>query len=268
MLKKGFSSRVRQQRNASLPPRRSAFLRLANAAAGSSKNITPKLLSTTSKFPAWNVCSWASTTSNLTLATSAAAASRRASATWTRDKSAPRACPLGVARAARMVVSPQPHPISRKFAPSRVCAAASNRLVNRPLIRSCRSRCSMKYRPLAPFQSSACFAFTATKATLYRPPPSRNRCPVRRSRRSCCTTDASDDRPAPAARPCRPRRWPLEGIAHHQLAPAMQRDRVVAVGRAAEAHGALLQVAADRRPVLFERLKGQDAGTWCRGPTH
>ena len=40
-------SRVRQQKNASLPPRRSAFPRLANAAAGSSKYITPKLLSTT-----------------------------------------------------------------------------------------------------------------------------------------------------------------------------------------------------------------------------
>jgi hypothetical protein len=48
----GFPSRVRQHRNASLPPRRTAFLRLANAAAGSSKNITPKLLSTRSKTPA------------------------------------------------------------------------------------------------------------------------------------------------------------------------------------------------------------------------
>jgi len=56
MVNKGFSSRVRQQTNASLPPRRSAFLRLANAAAGSSKNITPKLLSTTSKLPAPNEC--------------------------------------------------------------------------------------------------------------------------------------------------------------------------------------------------------------------
>jgi hypothetical protein len=52
----GFSSRVRQHRNAGRPPRRSAFLRLPNAAAGSSKNITPKLLSTTSKIPAPNGC--------------------------------------------------------------------------------------------------------------------------------------------------------------------------------------------------------------------
>jgi hypothetical protein len=32
----------------------SALLRLPNAAAGSSKNMTPNLLSTTSKIPAWN----------------------------------------------------------------------------------------------------------------------------------------------------------------------------------------------------------------------
>jgi hypothetical protein len=77
--KKGFSSRVRQHRNASLPPRRSAFRGLPNAAAGSSKNIVPKLLSTTSKMPAWNGCTWASATSNLALVTPAQAASRRAS---------------------------------------------------------------------------------------------------------------------------------------------------------------------------------------------
>lgn len=53
----------------------------ANAVAGSSKNMTPKLLSTTSKIPAPNGCTWASTTSNLALMTPAAAASRRASAT-------------------------------------------------------------------------------------------------------------------------------------------------------------------------------------------
>jgi hypothetical protein len=60
---------------------------LPNAAAGSSKNITPKLLSTTSKLPAPNGCTWASATSNLALAAPAAAASRRASATWIREKS-------------------------------------------------------------------------------------------------------------------------------------------------------------------------------------
>ena len=53
--------------------------------------------------------------------------------------------------------------------PSWICAAASNRAVSRPRIRSHRSRCSMKCLPLAPFQSSACSAFTATKDTLYRP---------------------------------------------------------------------------------------------------
>jgi len=87
----GFSSRVRQHRNAGRPPRRSAFLRLPNAAAGSSKNITPKLLSTTSKIPAPNGCTWTSATSNLALAAPAAAASRRASATRIREKSALRA---------------------------------------------------------------------------------------------------------------------------------------------------------------------------------
>ena len=54
--KDGFSSRVRQQGIASLPPRRSAFLKLANAAAGSSKNMTPRLLSSTSKTPVPNGC--------------------------------------------------------------------------------------------------------------------------------------------------------------------------------------------------------------------
>ena len=169
MVNKGFSSRVRQQTNASLPPRRSAFLMLANAAAGSSKNITPKLLTTTSKLPAWNGCTCASATLNLALVTPAAAASRRASAIWIREKSAPRACPLPVARAARMVVSPQPHPMSRTFSPTWIPAPASNRAVSRPFIRSCRSRCSMNSRPLAPFQSSACSAFTITTATLHRP---------------------------------------------------------------------------------------------------
>src|ERR1700722_15784809 len=53
-VRTGFSARVRQHRNASLPPRRSAFRRLPNAAAGSSKNMTPKLLTTTSKAPGWN----------------------------------------------------------------------------------------------------------------------------------------------------------------------------------------------------------------------
>jgi hypothetical protein len=55
------------------------------------------------------------------------------------------------------------------FSPSWICAAASNRALSRPSIRSCRSRCSMNSRPLAPFQSWACSAFTATKATLHRP---------------------------------------------------------------------------------------------------
>lgn len=39
--------------------------------------------------------------------------------------------------------------------PVLTCAAASNRAVSRPSIRSCRSRCSMNSHPLAPFQSSA-----------------------------------------------------------------------------------------------------------------
>jgi hypothetical protein len=43
----------------------------------------------------------------------------------------------------------------------------------------------MNSRPLAPFQSSACSAFTATKATLHRPQSSLDRCPMRRSVRSC-----------------------------------------------------------------------------------
>ena len=139
-------------------------------------NITPRLLSTTSKIAAPNGCTWASATSNLALATPAAAASRRASATWIREKSAPRACPLRVARAARMVISPQPHPTSRTFSPSSICAAASNRARSRPSIRSCRSRCSMNSRPLAPFQSLACSAFTATNDTLLRPQPCLDRC--------------------------------------------------------------------------------------------
>jgi hypothetical protein len=122
---------VRQQRNTSLVSHRTAFLRLMKAAAGSSKNMTPKLLSTTSKLPAWNGCTWASATSNVALATPTAAVSRRASATWIRDKSAPRAYPPRVARAARMVVSPQPHPMSRTFSPSSICAPASNRAVSR-----------------------------------------------------------------------------------------------------------------------------------------
>lgn len=36
--------------------------------------------------------------------------------------------------------------------------------------RSCRACCSMNSRPLAPFQSSACSAFTPTKRTLHRRP--------------------------------------------------------------------------------------------------
>lgn len=39
--------------------------------------------------------------------------------------------------------------------PVLTCAAASNRAVSRPSIRSCRSRCSTNSHPLAPFQSSA-----------------------------------------------------------------------------------------------------------------
>ena len=54
-----------------MPPRR---LLLPNAAAGSSKNITPNLLSTTSKIPVPKGCTWASATSNLALAAPAAAA--------------------------------------------------------------------------------------------------------------------------------------------------------------------------------------------------
>jgi hypothetical protein len=59
--------------------------------------------------------------------------------------------------------------MSRTFSPSWICAPASNRAVSRPRIRSHRSRCSTKGRPLGPFQASACSAFTATKDTLYRP---------------------------------------------------------------------------------------------------
>jgi hypothetical protein len=47
--------------------------------------------------------------------------------------------------------------------------AGKQSAVSRLSIRSCRSRCSMNSRPLAPFQSSACSAFTATKPTLHRP---------------------------------------------------------------------------------------------------
>jgi hypothetical protein len=76
-----------------------------------------------------------------------------------------------VARAARMVVSPQPHPMSRTFSPSWICAAASNRAVSRPRIRSHRSRCSTKCLLQGPFHTSACSEFTATKATLHRRNP-------------------------------------------------------------------------------------------------
>jgi hypothetical protein len=43
------------------------------------------------------------------------------------------------------------------------------RALSRPSIRSCRLRCSMNARPLAPFQSAACPAFTATNDTATSP---------------------------------------------------------------------------------------------------
>jgi hypothetical protein len=147
------------------PPRRTGCRR--NAAAGSSKNMTPKLLSTTSKTPAPNGCTWASATSNLAFATSAQAASRRASATWIRDKSAPTACPRPAARAARMVAPPQPHPTSRTF--SRRGSARRPAGASSVGPASAHAAHAARCRPLAQFQSSASSAFTATKATLHRP---------------------------------------------------------------------------------------------------
>ncbi len=154
-----------QQVNASRPPGRSAAAMLANAAVGSSKNITPNLEIATSKAAGGKDQVWASACSKEALEMPSRAARRRASVSITADRSTPRACPPAAARAARTVVSPQPQPMSSTDSAGWILAASSNRTVWGASIRSCRAFSATKSRPSPPFHACACAVFAVM------PPP-------------------------------------------------------------------------------------------------
>ena len=113
-----------QTSTASCPPGRRARARLANAAGGSAKNITPNRLMSTSKPAAGNGCAWASATTNSAWVSPSSAASRRAC--WTRgaDTSTPSTRPEVATRAARRVETPVPQPMSSTRSWAATAAAA------------------------------------------------------------------------------------------------------------------------------------------------
>ena len=157
-------------RNASLPPRRSALLRLANAAAGSSKNMTPRSAQHHVEAPGPEPVHLG--VDDLEPGVSDASSSGEPTrfgylnAGQVRAESVPAAGVrvlrgLSYHRSRTRCRERSPRPGSGR---RRATASSAGERT-----RSCRSRCSMKCRPLAPFQSSACSAFTGTKETLHRP---------------------------------------------------------------------------------------------------
>ena len=115
-----------QATNTTRPPSAVARRRLANAATGSSKNMTPNRLITTSKVPGANGWTWASACSNVTLAgPPSASVSALAASTMGRPMSTPSAAPEPAWRAALRVISPVPQPTSSTRSPGATRAAAS-----------------------------------------------------------------------------------------------------------------------------------------------
>ena len=110
------------------PPGATMLCRLANAVAASSKNMTPKRDSTTSK-GAPPVCQvWASATTHSTGAASAVMGRADAAAIISDDTSAATTLPwVPTSAAAARVDGPVPHPTSSTRSPGCRAAAASNR---------------------------------------------------------------------------------------------------------------------------------------------
>ena len=142
--------------SASRPPGRRARARLAKAAAGSSKNMTPKWLMTTSTTASQKGWTWASPTTNVTLARPSAAAASAAWSTIWRDRSMPRAVTPGAARAARRVASPFPHPTSSTNSSAAMAAAVSSGPTRSASAGAARAWDSAQLAPSGPFQASAC----------------------------------------------------------------------------------------------------------------
>ena len=142
--------------NASRPPGRRARARLAKAAAGSSKNITPKWLTTTSVTASQKGCTWASPETNVTLVRPSSAAASAACSTISLDRSMPRAVTPGAARAARRVAPPIPHPTSSTNSSAEMAAAVSSGPTRSASSGEARAWDSAQLAPSGPFQASAC----------------------------------------------------------------------------------------------------------------
>ena len=124
--------------NASRPPGRSARPMLVNAAAGSSKNITPNRLTAASYSPSVASSStWQSPATKRRLSTPSASASSRPRASICSDRSTPTARPVGPAAvAASRVVAPQPQPMSSTRSPGAISTVAASSWAHTASIRS------------------------------------------------------------------------------------------------------------------------------------
>ncbi len=122
----GFRSTGCQQTKARRPPGLVARARLAKAATGSSKNITPNLEATTSKWPAGSCATCASASRTSTLARPLDAARSCSRSRSGRDTSRPITRPAGPTRpASSSVVAPLPQPTSSTWSPGDAATAAS-----------------------------------------------------------------------------------------------------------------------------------------------
>jgi len=110
---------------------------LANAATGSSKNITPKRLTTASKLAGGSGWTWVSPWRNDTPAIPAASARRRAQASIGPETSRPITEPPGVTRAlTASATAPFPQPTSSTRSPGPGAAASMIRSPKERVMRS------------------------------------------------------------------------------------------------------------------------------------
>ncbi len=152
-----LSAGLRQQAKAMRPPAFSERLRLAKAASGCSKNITPKREKSTST-GSGEVHTCPSPCTKLAFLTPLASAAARASSSSMAEASSPVIRPDPIRPAISMVVSPQPHPTSSTTSPSLNSALT---MAVRPMGSSCRSSrpCSCRQvLPMASFHRPICSA--------------------------------------------------------------------------------------------------------------
>lgn len=115
-----LEKRSLQQANASLPAGFRDRRMLANAAAGSEKNMTPKREKAASKVPSPRSSTWTSETANSGTGPFPGVTEARAALIMAGAMSSPRTAPPGLTSSpSRRVVPPEPQPMSMTRSPAR-----------------------------------------------------------------------------------------------------------------------------------------------------